>query len=502
MKDAPVAPEGTVSGNLNHPSERKRALYAAFEAKDARFDGQVFVGVSSTGIYCRPVCPYMPKFENCTFFETAAECEKAGYRPCLVCRPETAPGHSAADASLNLARRAAALLREECSGGEGLERLAARLGYTDRHLRRAFESEFHVTPLVYLQTCRLQLAKQLLADTGLPVAQVAQASGFGSVRRFNDVFKKRYRLTPSELRKKGHRDSTADSFTVRLGYRTPYDFGRLLGFFRARKLEGVERVDEMSYARTVRVSLGGGREAGGWVRVEDDPEHRALKVSLSESLLPAASQVVARVRHQFDVECDPYAVHARIASLDEVVPGAAVLGTRMPGAFDGFETAVRAVLGQQVTLAAANKLASRIVSAHGTPVGTPVEGLTHLFPTPADILAIDPIEEALGTLGVIRSRSRTIVEIAKLAEHGEVELRRGAVVAEQMERLLAVKGIGPWSANYIAMRTMGYTDAFLETDAGIKHALPHLEPSERTALAERWRPWRSYAVMSLWNSLT
>ena len=200
------AQESTLRQDLNHPESRKRALYAAFASKDARFDGQAFVGVSSTGVYCRPVCHvHMPKYENCTFYETAAEAEAAGYRPCLVCRPELAPGHSIADASANLARRAASLLREGCTSGESLERMAERLGYTDRHLRRAFQREFEVTPVQYLQTCRLLLAKSLLTDSDLPVSQVAAAAGFKSVRRFNDLFKERYRLTPTAVRKSARR---------------------------------------------------------------------------------------------------------------------------------------------------------------------------------------------------------------------------------------------------------------------------------------------------------
>ena len=397
------AQESTLRQDLNHPESRKRALYAAFASKDARFDGQAFVGVSSTGVYCRPVCHvHMPKYENCTFYETAAEAEAAGYRPCLVCRPELAPGHSIADASANLARRAASLLREGCTSGESLERMAERLGYTDRHLRRAFQREFEVTPVQYLQTCRLLLAKSLLTDSDLPVSQVAAAAGFKSVRRFNDLFKERSRLTPTAVRKSARR-------------RTPS--------------------------------------------------------------------------------------HEGIASLDDAVPGAAGLGTRGPGCFDPFETAVRAVLGQQVTVVAANRLAARIVERYGKPMDTGIPGLTHAFPTAAEVAALEPIEDALGVLGVIKTRSRTIAEIARLLEAGDLRFDAGAVVAEQMERLLAVKGIGPWSANYLAMRVLNHPDAFMETDAGVKHALPHLEPKERLELAEQWRPWRSYAVLCLWNSL-
>lgn len=495
--------EHTLRQDLNHPESRKRALYAAFESKDGRFDGQVFVGVSSTGIYCRTVCcAHMPKYENCTFYETTAEAESAGYRPCLVCRPELAPGRSITDASANLARRAAALLREGCTSGESLERMAARLGYTGRHLRRAFQREFEVTPVQYLQTCRLLLAKSLLTDTYLPVGRVASAAGFSSVRRFNDLFKERYRLTPSDLRKSARRRAQAgDGVTFTLSYRPPYRFDSLLAFFRARMLVGVEVVDGRSYARVVRMRHGD-EEVVGWVRVTDDAQKGALSVTMSESLLPVTSQVIDRVRHQFDVDCDPQAVYEVLASLDDVVPGAAVLGTRVPGCFDPFETAVRAILGQQVTIAAANTLAARIGERYGKPVDTGVTGLTHAFPTAAEVAALDPIENAFGELGVIKTRSRTIAELARLLEEGQLCFDAGAVVTQQIERLLMVKGIGPWSANYLAMRVLCYPDAFLETDAGVKHALPDLEPKERLALAERWRPWRSYANLCLWNSLS
>ena len=496
-----------LEGDLNDTEERRRAIYALFKAGDTRIDGRVFVGVSSTGIYCRPTCrARMPKFENCTFYRSAAEAEAAGFRPCLLCRPELAPGMSIVDSRASLARRAAELLRERCSSGEGVEQLAGKLGYTDRHLRRVFEEELGVTPVRYLQTCRLLLAKSLIIDTRIPIAQVAASAGFGSVRRLNHLFKERYRLTPTQLRKKkvaGAQGPLGQEVAVHLGYRPPYRFDRLLSFFRSRQIEGVESVDDVSYARTVRIE-GAPCEGGdvvGWVRVEDDPGKRRLRVTMSESLLPAVSQVAARIRRQFDLDCDPDAVHKGIRSLDELVPGAAVPGTRVPGAFDAFETAVRAVLGQQVSVAAANKLAARIAAMHGTPVDVGVAGLRFLFPTARDFLALDPIEDALGELGVIKTRSRTIRELARLVVAGELDLGPGADIARQMETLLAIKGIGPWSANYIAMRTLGYTDAFLEKDAGVKHALPDLTPAERLAAAERWRPWRAYANLCLWNSL-
>lgn len=498
----PDAPEGRDT-DLNVPEERKRALYAAFASGDARFDGQVFVGVSSTGIYCRTVCSAkMPKYENCTFFHSAMEAEAAGYRPCLTCRPEIAPGMAPVDARASLARRAAAMMRESCADGRGVEAMAARLGYTGRHLRRAFETEFGVSPSQYALTCRLLMAKSLLTDSDLPVARVAEASGFGSVRRFNAAFKEHYRLTPGQLRKRSRLGDTSSSVvTVRLGYRPPLRFDELLSFFRVRALAGVELVDDSSYLRAVCLPAPAGGNVDGWVRVEKASGKDQLVVTMSDALAPCAPQVIARVRRLFDVDCDPQAVATGLSALEEVVPGAVREGTRLPGCFDPFETACRAVLGQQVSVVAANRIAERVVEAFGHPVETGIEGIAWTWPTPADILQLQSVESAFGQLGVIKTRSRSILEIARLLEGGELDFGPGALVAEQVERLLAVKGIGPWTANYIAMRVLSHPDAFLESDAGVAHALPGYAPKQRLALAEAWRPWRSYAVMMLWNSL-
>lgn len=284
-------------------------------------------------------------------------------------------------------------------------------------------------------------------------------------------------------------------------YRPPYRFSELLAFFRVRQLAGVELVDEEAYMRAVRLERPGGGIAEGWVRVEDDPTHKRLVITMSESLAPCVPQVVARVRRMFDVDCDPVAIARGLAALDSIVPGAVREGTRLPGCFDPFETACRAVLGQQVSVVAANKLAARVVGCCGTPVETGVEGLTHVFPAPAGILALGPIEGVFGELGVIRTRSRVIAEMARMLEAGELDFGPGALVTEQLERLLSIKGVGPWTANYIAMRGFSYPDAFLEKDAGVAHALPDMTPKERLEAAEAWRPWRSYAVISLWNSL-
>lgn len=482
----------------------KEGLYSALLSKDSRFDGKFFVGISSTGIYCRPTCrAKTPKIENCTFFETAAEAEQAAYRPCLLCRPELAPGKSIMDARFQLARRAARLLEEDCSSGQSVERLAGRLGCTDRHLRRVFADEYHITPLQYLQTCRLLFAKSLLTDTTLSIASVAQASGFGSLRRFNDLFKKHYRMTPSSLRNKSDKKNSKDSsLTVFVGYRPPYRWDEVLEFLKQRAILGVETVADDTYLRAVRHVNPQGQEVRGWIQVAHNQGKNALSVTVSESLLSVLPQVLARVRRLFDLYCEPKVIFEALAPMNDIKPDLCVLGTRVPGCYDEFEMATRAILGQQITVKAASTLAARMVKELGTPLGQEKEGVTHLFPSPSELLSVDsPIEDTLGSLGIIASRARTIEALARSLSSGEITLDPSAQAEEQIEKLMSIKGIGSWTAQYIAMRTMEWPDSFLETDVGVKHALAPATPKEMLAMAEPWRPWRSYATLNLWNSL-
>ena len=291
------------------------------------------------------------------------------------------------------------------------------------------------------------------------------------------------------------------SIELRVGYRQPFRFGELLSFFGARSLVGVEMVDERSYSRAVRLALSDKNEVCGWIRVEDDSEQSALVLSMSESLAPASQMVVARVKRLFDLDCDPKEVYESLATLDEIRPGSNVCGTRLPGCFDPFETCCRAVLGQQISVVAANKMAARVADALGEPLDTGIEGLSRLWPTPVRFLELDDAASVLGPLGVIRSRAAAIIDIARKVETGELRFDAHANVEEMMETLLSIKGIGPWTANYIAMRAFSYPDAFLEKDAGVVHALPDLTPKERLVAVEPCRPWRSYAVINLWNSL-
>lgn len=478
-------------------------LYAAFKAKDTRFDGRFFVGISSTGIYCRPVCrAKQPKAENCTFYPTAAEAEQAGYRPCLLCRPELAPGTAITDATANLVYRAARMLEKNCGSGQSLEEIAGRLGCTDRHLRRVFTAAYNVSPVQYLQTCRLLLAKNLLTDTDLSVLEVAMAAGFGSLRRFNDLFKKQYKLPPTALRKRTLEEKDHDNITLILSYRPPYHWEEMLRFLAGRAITGIEVVKNGEYMRTVHLENPEGKHVYGWIRIGHQPKKNALSVTVSGTLLSVLPQVLARIRHLFDLYCDPDAVYETLRVMNDIRPNLCVLGTRVPGCFNTFEMAVRAVLGQQITVKAASTLAARVAQTYGTPIQTEIEELTHVFPSPEDILALNgSIENHFGPLGVIAARAKTIYELARVFVQGDIDFDLPAQPEEEIKKLMTIRGIGRWTAQYIAMRAMEWPDAFLETDAGVKKALQPYTAKELLKMAEAWRPWRSYATVNLWNTL-
>lgn len=485
-------------------------LYAALRARDARFDGRLFVGVRSTGIYCRPVCRVRtPLLRNCRFFGNAASAEGAGFRPCLRCRPELAPGLSFVDSSRALAHAAARLLTHAVQEGHdiALPAVAARLGVTDRHLRRIFVAEHGVAPVDYLTTQRLLQAKQLLTDTELPVTQVALASGFASLRRFNAAFAERYRLSPSALRRERAADARGGALasnrglTVRLGYRPPYDIAGLLGFFARRQLDGIERVDAAAgtLARTLAWTHGG-RRVAGWLVGRFVPERNEIEIEVAPALVPALGGLLQRVRHGLDLDADPGLVDPVLATL----PAPPVPGLRVPGSMDGFESAVRVVLGQQVTVAAARTLTLRLVQAFGEPVATPWPDLTRLFPTAERIAAADP--DTIGRLGIVRQRVRALQALAGAVADGALELHPGAPLAPTLATLRALPGLGDWSVQLIALRALGWPDAFPATDIGVLDALARIDPSlpprdarAATERAEAWRPWRGYAVMRLWQ---
>jgi AraC family transcriptional regulator of adaptative response / DNA-3-methyladenine glycosylase II len=468
--------------------------YRALRARDARFDGRFFVAVSSTRIYCRPVCTVRaPRRENCRYYPSAAAAEAAGYRPCLRCRPELAPGNATIDAVQRTARAAARLIEEGTVNEAGVEAAARRLGITDRHLRRAFQVEFGVSPVAFAQTQRLLLAKQLLTDTRMPVTQVAFASGFGSVRRFNTLFVQRYRLRPRELRKAALPGATGDALAFELGYRPPYDWPAIADFLGARAVAGVEACDGAAYRRTVRVAAGGKWHAG-WIEVAPLEKRPALRVRVAASLGKALPPVLARVKSLMDLSCHPHEVARALGPLAARRPG-----VRVPGAFDGFEIAVRAILGQQVSVAAARTLAGRLAEAFGDPVETPFDSLNTVFPTPGRIAALP--YRRIARLGVPAARARTIIALARAVAAGEIELAPGADVEAALAKLRALPGVGEWTAQYIALRALGWPDAFPHTDYGVMKALKLTDPKRVLAAAEAWRPWRAYAVMHLWQSL-
>ena len=478
------------------------ACYRAVAAHDARFDGAFFIGVTSTGIYCRPVCRVKtPRRENCRFFAHASQAEGAGFRPCLRCRPELAPqtlAWSAQDASALLAQHAARLLDSPDAWGDevpSVAGLAARLGVSDRHLRRVFEAELGVSPMDWLQTRRLLAAKQLLADTRLPVAQVALAAGFASLRRFNAAFAAQYRMSPTALRRDGSEAKPGDGIAVTLGYRPPYDVREMLQFLQQRGIAGVEQIDVAAHtvARTLRLD----DDTCGWVACRFEPEQHRVQVRVADSLAPQLPRVIARVRAWLDLDADPAAIHAVLGA-----DFPALAGLRVPGTLDGLELAVRAVVGQQVTVAAARTLTTRLVERFGTPLATPIDGLTRLFPSPAALAAASGDE--LGQLGLVRQRQAAIHALAQAVSTGQISLHAGADVQTTMDALKALPGIGAWTADYIALRALRWPDAFRSGDMALQKALApegqRLTARAAESRAERWRPWRAYAVIRAWHS--
>ena len=478
------------------------ACYRAVAAHDARFDGAFFIGVTSTGIYCRPVCRVKtPRRENCRFFAHASQAEGAGFRPCLRCRPELAPqtlAWSAQDASALLAQHAARLLDSPDAWGDevpSVAGLAARLGVSDRHLRRVFEAELGVSPMDWLQTRRLLAAKQLLADTRLPVAQVALAAGFASLRRFNAAFAAQYRMSPTALRRDGSEAKPGDGIAVTLGYRPPYDVREMLQFLQQRGIAGVEQIDQSTHtvARTLRLD----DDTRGWIACRFEPEQHRVQVRVADSLAPQLPRVIARVRAWLDLDADPAAIHAVLGA-----DFPALAGLRVPGTLDGFELAVRAVVGQQVTVAAARTLTTRLVERFGTPLATPIDGLTRLFPSPAALAAASGDE--LGQLGLVRQRQAAIHALAQAVSSGQISLHAGADVQTTMDALKALPGIGAWTADYIALRALRWPDAFPSGDVALQTALSpdgqRLTARAAEGRAERWRPWRAYAVIRAWHS--
>jgi AraC family transcriptional regulator, regulatory protein of adaptative response / DNA-3-methyladenine glycosylase II len=488
------------------------ACYQAMKAHDTRFDGRFFVGVTSTKIYCRPICRVrIPLLKNCTFHPSAAAAEVAGFRPCLKCRPELAPGFAATEASAKLARAAARMIEDGVANELDLVTLSQKIGVTARHLRRIFADEFGVSPVQFAQTQRLLLAKRLMTDTTMSVTDVAFASGFSSVRRMNTLFAERYGFAPTRLRKDNAAGDAAYSannakfFTFYLTYRPPYDWAGILAFLEKRAIPNVEAISSDEYRRILRSGHSGRDNHPDivcWIRVRHVPRKHALEVTLSPAFAKALPQVLATIKRVFDLHADPVEISDAIGGLAK-----ANKGLRLPGAFDGFELAVRAVLGQQVTVKAARTLAIRFVNAFGEKIAfddaPPFDDLSKAFPTPAKVATLT--QDDIASLGIVSARANAIIAIAAKVAAGELDLSSNAVVENTIESLQMIKGIGPWTAHYIAMRALSWPDAFPPQDVAILNALdlPNTKAGQRDAdvIAEQWQPWRSYAVLHLWNSL-
>ena len=478
---------------------QSRVFEQARLSRDARFDGRFFVAVTTTGIYCRPVCPAnLPKRENVRFFPTAAAAGEAGFRPCLRCRPECAPGTPAWSGTSTTVKRGLKLIADGALDSGTMEQLADRLGVTSRHLRRLFNKHLGASPQAVAHTQRLHFAKQLVDDTTLPMADIAVASGFGSTRRFNDAFKKTWGRTPRELRRRSDTATSVGKLTVKLPYREPFDSAQLLHFFAARAIPGVEVVAGGRYLRSALVD-----EQPCIIDLHDDGEQVQLTFhgAATRALLP----LVQRARNLFDLDASPADV-SRVLRRDKTLRKLLRRnpGVRVPGAWDGFELTVRAILGQQISVVAATTLAGRIAARYGDRIDIAPEGVssapTVLFPAPKKLS-----RARLNNLGVTTARADTIRRVASAVRNGDVSFDAPQTTEEFCRSLMAIKGIGAWTAQYVAMRGLKDPDAFLHTDLGLLRAFDasgrsRIEAKELLAMSQAWRPWRAYAALLLWSS--
>lgn len=471
------------------------SCYRALVARDARFDGVFFVGVKSTGIYCRPVCTAKtPGRGRCRFFASAALAERAGFRPCLRCRPELAPGQAPIDSARTIARAAAARIEGGALNSGSLEDLAGSLGLSSRQLRRAMRRELGVSPIELAQTSRLLLAKRLIAETQLSMTHIALAAGFDSVRRFNALFRSHYRLTPSTLRRSATHGVPDGCLRLTLAFRPPLDWEALLKFLEARAIPGIECVTGGAYHRTVGI-----RDHRGWLRVSPVASRHLLAVELATELAPALASILMRLRSLFDLDARPDIIAAHLAG-DKLL-GPLVKrrpGLRVPGAFNTFELGMRAILGQQVSVRGASTLAGRFAERLGEAVATPMACLNRISPTAESISKASV--RTLAGLGLPHARAESLWNFSRAVAMQEIDLEPGMDPIATMARLTELPGIGPWTADYIAMRALRWPDAFPAGDLGLKKAA-RLSPQELKSAAEFWRPWRAYAAMHLWESL-
>lgn len=476
------------------------ACYRVVKSRDPRFDGVFYTGVTTTGIYCRPSCPALtPRRGNVTFHRTAAAAQAAGFRACKRCLPDATPGSSEWDVAADVAGRAMRLIADGVVERDGVEGLARRVGYTARHLDRVLVSQLGAGPLALARARRAQTGRILIETTAMPFSDVAFAAGFSSIRQFNDTIRQVYAASPTQLRAKRPRGTSSGQVELRLAVRAPFAGSELLGFLSARAIAGVEAAGPGWYARTLSLP-----HAPGRVRLEldGDPAARFVRCRLEVDDLRDLPAAVERCRRLVDADCDPVAVAETLSGDPMLAPlVAARPGLRVPGHVDGNEVAVRAVLGQQVSVRGAATIAARLVAKYGRQCGDAERGADagmpdRLFP-PADVLAeVDP-----ETLPMPRARGRALTALCAALAAGDIPLDRSADRDDVRQRLLAVPGIGPWTADYIALRALGHPDVFLPTDVGVRHALLRLRPDGVLPDLTRWRPWRSYALLHLWTSL-
>ena len=468
--------------------------YRAVQSRDARFDGWFITAVTSTRIYCRPSCPAVtPKRANVRFYPSAAAAQVAGFRACLRCRPDAAPGSPEWNLRADLVGRAMRLIADGVVEREGVGGLSRRLGYSERHVHRQLATELGAGPLALARAQRAQTARILIESTALSFADVTFAAGFASVRQFNDTIREVFAATPTELRakRKNGAESASGTLTLRLPYRPPFDAASLWGFLRLRAVAGIEQASETEYRRSLRLAHG-----TGTATLVPGDDHVLCTLRLDD--LRDLGSAVQRCRRLLDLDADPVAVDA-VLNADPAL-GPINPGLRLPGAVDGAEIAVRAVVGQQISVAAARTVLARLVADHGTELSTPDGAVTRVFPTARALAEADP-----STLPMPKARQRSLQALCAAIADGDVTIEPGADPAEAERQLLALPGIGPWTAGYIAMRALAVPDLFLATDLGVRHGAAALglpdEPRALAAHAERWRPWRSYAVLHLWNAI-
>ncbi len=471
-----------------------KSCYRAVQGRDARFDGRFFTAVRTTGIYCRPICPARtPLRRHVQFYACAAAAEQAGFRPCRRCRPDAAPGSPSWMGTSATVARAVRLIGAGALDEEGVDSLAARLGVGERHLRRLFEQHLGSSPQAVASSRRAHFGRQLIDATTLTMTEVALASGFGSVRQFNDVMRTVFQRTPTELR--GSRTARPGTMSLKLAYRPPYDWDALIGFLGARAILGVEHVEAHRYLRTFEGGVLEVRPSAPRPPGARDGRRAGSLVLTVRGRSAHWLDLVRRVRRFFDLDADPLAITACLGGASELRAAVAARpGLRVPGSFDRFETFCRAVLGQQVSVQAATTLCGRLVKAFGEPVSGAEEGLTHRFPTPARLARAD-----LSRLGVPRARGEAIRGVAAALARGEPVLEPAADLDKLISRLCALPGVGPWTAHYLAMRAFGEPDAFPAGDLVLRRATG-LDERALERRSRAWRPWRAYAAIHLWTA--